>query len=208
MKPLPALWLCADLGELAPPDLLARVAPVLATGPALVWLRSPRGTSARTLAGVATALLALRPAPSLLLVGERVDVALAVGAHGVHLTEHSLLPADVRRLAHACGRPDLLLSQAVHDAPGIARARGVVDALVLSPFGDVAGKGAALGPAAWGALRRQAPEIFAVALGGIVDPGGVAAAMGAGADGVAVRRALSRAADPAAACTALRPAMP
>ncbi len=208
MKRLPALWLCADLDELAPLDLVARVASVIATGTALVWLRSPPETPVRIVSEVAAALLSLQSPPTALLVGDRVDVALAVGAHGVHLTEHSLLPADVRRLAHALGRPDVLISQAVHDAAGIARARGFVDAMVLSPFGAVVGKGAALGPEAWGALRRQAPEVFAVALGGIVDAGVVAAATSAGADGVAVRRALSGAVDPAVSCALLRPAMP
>ena len=56
MSSLPRLWLCADLGELAPAELVDRVAMVLETGPAVVWLRSPAGASARTLAGVCSAL--------------------------------------------------------------------------------------------------------------------------------------------------------
>lgn len=208
MRSLPGLWLCADLGEMDPTELVDRVVRVLETGPAVVWLRSPPGTPAGVLVELSTELLRQLRGASALLVGDRVDVALAVGAHGVHLTERSLLPEDARRIARHAGRRDLLLSQSAHDAAGVASARGAVDALVLSPYGAVEGKGPALGVEGWGALRREAPEVFAVALGGITDAESVAAAMGAGADGVAVRRALSRSADPAAACAALRSPMP
>jgi thiamine-phosphate pyrophosphorylase len=208
MSSLPGLWLCADLDELRPSELVDRVASVLATGPAVVWLRAPSGTSARSLAGVSSALLEIVNGPSALLVGDRVDVALALGAQGVHLTGRSVRPSDARRLALAMGRSDLLISQAVHDEAEVDAARGAVDAMVLSPFGEVAGKGPALGALRWAALRQRAPEVFAVALGGVVDAGVVAEARRAGADAVAVRRALSRSADPAAACAALRPAAP
>lgn len=208
MSLLPGLWLCADLGELRPSELVDRVARVLSTGPAVVWLRAPTGTSARSLAGVSLALKGVLTGSSALLVGDRVDVALAVGAQGVHLTGRSLHPSDARRFALASGRRDLLVSQAVHDEADVDSARGAVDAMVLSPFGEVAGKGPALGAARWAALRERAPEVFAVALGGLLDAAAVAEALGAGADAVAVRRALSRSADPAAACAALRPPTP
>lgn len=208
MSSLPRLWLCADLAELAPAELVDRVAKVLATGPAVVWLRSPAGTSARSLATVCSALRSVVTGSSALLVGDRVDVALALGAQGVHLTGRSLSPSEVRRIALAAGRADLLLSQAVHDEESLDEARGEVDALVLSPFGEVEGKGPALGARRWSELRQRAPGVFTVALGGITDAGAVAEAVGAGADAVAVRRALSRSADPAAECAALRPAMP
>lgn len=208
MSPLLGLWLCADLGELSPSELVDRVARVLATGPAVVWLRAPSGTPARSLAGVSSALMEVLNGASALLVGDRVDVALAVGAQGVHLTGRSLRPSDARRFALASGRRDLLVSQAVHDEADVDSARGEVDAMVLSPFGEVAGKGPALGARRWASLRQRAPEVFAVALGGLLDADVVAEALRAGADAVAVRRALSRSADPAAACSALRPPTP
>jgi len=195
MRALPRLWLCADLAALPHAELLDRVRRALAAGPALVWLRSPPWHPARALLATAIGLRALthaRGAP--LLVGDRLDVALAADADGVHLTERSLAPADARRFA----RRALIVSCAVHDEAGVERASGA-DALLVSPFGDVPGKGPPLGAGGFARLRALAPHTFAVALGGITDP---AIARAAGADAVAVRRALS-AVDPASECAAL-----
>lgn len=183
MRPLPRLWLCADLGMLGSGELVERVGRAAAGGPALVWLRSPPGYPARELADAALRLRELTAAP--LLVGDRLDVALAVGADGVHLTERSLRPGDVRRLAP----PGFVVSCAVHDEAGIRAADGA-DALVISPFGEVPGKGPTLGAEGFARLRGMAPEVFAVALGGVRGEREVRAALAAGADGVAVRGAL------------------
>lgn len=203
MRSLPRLWLCADLGALPPAELLERVRRALAAGPALVWLRSPPGHPARALLDAAIGLRELTLARgALLLVGDRLDVALAADADGVHLTERSLAPADARRFA----RRELIVSCAVHDEAGVGRASGA-DALLVSPFGDVPGKGPPLGARGFARLRALAPDTFAVALGGITDPAAARAAAAAGADAVAVRRALS-AADPASECAALLAALP
>lgn len=203
MTRLPRLWLCADL-ELFPPAALAeRVASALAAGPALVWLRSPASARARTVLDAAERLrasTARRGVP--LLVGDRVDVALAVGADGAHLTERSLAPSDVRRLW-----PGGYLSRSVHDASGVRDHAPSVDALVVAPFGLVPGKAPALGAEGLARLRALAPGTSVVALGGIDGPEALRAAFAAGADAVAVRRVLG-ADDPARRCAALFSAMP
>lgn len=187
-RDLPALWLCADLAIADGDALVTHVARALAVTPALVWLRSPRGTPARALADVARKLLAVtNAAGGLLLVGDRVDVALVTGADGVHLPEHALQPHDAREFAR--GR-ELIVSVAVHDRAGVIAARDHADALVISPFGEVAGKGAALGEAGFRALRDAAGECFTVALGGITTREDSTRARRAGADAVAARRAL------------------
>jgi thiamine-phosphate pyrophosphorylase len=202
MTPLPRLWLCADLELSWTDELAARVGAALQAGPAVVWLRAPAGASARTVLYGAAALRRVASRHGgLLLVGDHVDVALAVDADGVHLTERSLLPADARRFA----RRPLVVSRAVHDAAGAARAEGA-DAVVISPFGEVPGKGPALGPAGFAALRALAPATFAVALGGVTDGATARAARAAGADAVAVRRALYSV-DPAARCAELLAAL-
>jgi thiamine-phosphate pyrophosphorylase len=203
MRSLPRLWLCADLAALPSAELLDRVRRALTAGPALVWLRSPPGHPARALLDTAIELRALTlDHGSLLLVGDRLDVALAADADGVHLTERSLAPADARRFA----RRALIVSCAVHDEAGIERASGA-DALLVSPFGDVPGKGPPLGAGGFARLRDLAPDTFTVALGGITDPATARVARAAGADAIAVRRALS-AGDPASACAALLAALP
>lgn len=204
MRSLPRVWLCADVAVIAGAELVARTRDALRSGPSVVWLRSPQGWPAGALASLASSLAALvEEGGSLLLVGDRVDVALAVRAHGVHLTERSFAVGDARRLVG----PELLVSQAVHDAAGVDRARDAVDAMVLSPFGEVVGKGSALGAEGFAALRGRAPALFSVALGGVTDASVARAARAAGADGVAVRRALLESTDVAAAVASLRRAM-
>ncbi|MDO9022396.1 MAG: thiamine phosphate synthase [Deltaproteobacteria bacterium] len=203
MRSLPRLWLCADLAALPHAELMDRVRRALAAGPGVVWLRSPPGYPAGALLDAAVALRSLtRAQGSLLLVGDRLDVALAADADGVHLAERSVGPADARRFA----RRELIVSCAVHDEAGIGRASGA-DALLVSPFGDVPGKGPPLGALGFARLRALAPDTFVVALGGITDPATARAAAAAGADAVALRRVLS-APDPASECAALLAALP
>ena len=198
MRALPRLWLCADLGLIPPIELIARVANALRAGPALVWLRFPQGSRARSVLDTAAALRRVTAGHgALLLVGDRADVALASDADGVHLTEQSLLPGDARRFA----RRDLIVSCAVHDEAGVQRAAGA-DAIVVSPFASVPGKGAPRGAEGFARLRGLAPDTFAVALGGIADAAVTREAIAAGANAVAVRRVLSDA-DPSARCAEL-----
>jgi thiamine-phosphate pyrophosphorylase len=70
-------------------------------------------------------------------VNDRVDVALAAGANGVHLPEAGMAVADVRRLA-----PDLAIGVSRHAAEAvIAEARGDADYIQLGPLHDSPGKG-------------------------------------------------------------------
>jgi len=66
-----------------------------------------------------------------LLVSDRVDVALAAGADGVHLGERSLPTAAARRIL----RPGLLLGRSIHnlDEAGQAESEGA-DYLFLGPI--------------------------------------------------------------------------
>jgi thiamine-phosphate pyrophosphorylase len=70
-----------------------------------------------------------------LLVNDRVDVAIAAGASGVHLKESSILPDAVRRIAPA----GFVISCAVHTTAAIA-ARKSADLLIAGTVLPTASK--------------------------------------------------------------------
>ena len=130
------------------------------------------------------------------IVDDRLDVALAAGATGVHLGDEDLPVADARRVAG----PRFVIGATVRDPGAAVRAieagasyLGVGPAFVTSTKG---GLPAPLGPAGIAAVCAVA-TVPVIAIGG-VRPDRVAALMDAGAHGVAVVDAVSTAPDPAA----------
>jgi thiamine-phosphate diphosphorylase len=195
--PFPALHAVTVDAVLGRPGFMDDARAVVeAAGPALaLHLRGPH-TGGRALYRLAEALRpACRAAGALLIVNDRVDVALAAGADGVQLGARSLPPEAVRRLAGE----RLRIGRSVH-APEEAReaaARGadLVLAGTVNPtpsHPERAGAGAALVTAC------AAAGLPVVAIGGIA-PGDAAALRAAGAAGIAVVRGIWDAPDPAAA---------
>jgi thiamine-phosphate pyrophosphorylase len=134
---------------------------------------------------------------ALLFVNDRVDVALAIGAHGAHLGEDDLPISAARRIVPA----GFLLGRSVDTAEEAAAAEGEgADYLGIGPvFGTPSKTDAAEPIGVEGIARtRLATRLPLVAIGGldVVSSRSVAAA---GAEGVAVIRAVMEAADPAAA---------
>jgi len=174
------------------PLLLARIA-ALAALPAdararfAVQLRDPELPPRALLALGARLREATRAVGAALIVNDRVDLALALGADGVHLGRRSMAIADARALLPA----GAWVSVACHAVEEVARAAAEgADAALLSPVFDSPGKGPPLGldalRAARAALRGRAPLL--VALGG-VDERNAGACFAAGADAVAGIRA-------------------
>jgi thiamine-phosphate pyrophosphorylase len=121
------------------------------------------------------------------IVNDRVDVALAAGAHGVHLPERGLAVAEVRRLAGprfaiGCSRHSQESARAAFDEGA--------DWVQLGPIYETPGKGAAIGVGALAGARADAGQL--VAVGGIDSIERVKAAAGAGADAVAAIRVIWR----------------
>jgi thiamine-phosphate pyrophosphorylase len=114
------------------------------------------------------------------MVNDRLDVALAAGAAGVHLPENGLAVADARRLAPA----GFLIGCSRHTVAD-ALACGA-DLVQLGPIFETPGKGAPLGVEALRAARGG-PRL--VAVGGVTDAARAAACRAAGADAVATIRA-------------------
>jgi thiamine-phosphate pyrophosphorylase len=119
-----------------------------------------------------------------LLVNDRVDIALAAGADGVHLTSQSL-PADVVR--NICG-PDFLIGVSTHSLAEARAARAAgADFVVFGPIFDTESKRAFGEPQGLDKLREVASELgeFPVlAIGGITREN-FAACIEAGASGIA-----------------------
>jgi len=93
---------------------------------------------ARALADLVRSLLRMtRKTAARLLVNDRVDVALAVGADGVHLKERGLLPEQVRRIV-----PEgFVIGCAVHTTAAVA-ARKAADFLTAGTVLPTASKSA------------------------------------------------------------------
>ncbi|MEA2457561.1 MAG: thiamine-phosphate pyrophosphorylase [Thermoleophilaceae bacterium] len=144
-------------------------------------------------------------AGALLVVNDRADLALECGADGVHVGQHDEPFAAVRR---AVG-PGVLIGLSTHSPAQVdaAEASGEVDYLGVGPVYETATK-PGLEPVGIELVRYAAANALKpwFAIGGI-EPGRAAEVAAAGAERVAVVRAIRDARDPRAAAEALREAM-
>ena len=111
---------CPAEGPAIAGALVEQAEAAAAAGVALVQLREPE-CAAGALAGLARALsAAIEPHGASLLVNDRVDVALAAGAGGVHLKGSSVTVAEARRLLG----DTRLVGRSVHALPDVQAAEG------------------------------------------------------------------------------------
>ncbi len=193
------LYLITDRRQTGGRSLPEVVEAALRGGVDAVQLRE-KDLPARELAELARRLLQIcRRRGARLLINDRIDVALAVGADGVHLPSASFTCGDARRLL-----ADRLVGVSTHSAAEVETAAGEgADFVVLGPIRATPSKlayGSPLGMEVLAAARRAAIPVLA--LGGM-DAEHVEGALRAGAAGVAVVRAVCAAADPAAAAARL-----
>jgi thiamine-phosphate pyrophosphorylase len=139
-------------------------------------------------------------AGQLLLVNDRLDVALAAGADGVHLPSAGVPVADARRMLG----PAALVGSSCHSRADVARAlREGASYATFSPVFDTPSKRQFGAPVGVPALREAAAlGLPLVALGGI-DAARMPEVRAAGAVGVAAIRAWLVGDDPGAAVRAL-----
>jgi thiamine-phosphate pyrophosphorylase len=158
-----------------------------------------KGLADAVLLGLVESVLdAVRPLGAVVVVNDRVDVALAAGADGVHLGRDDLPVAVVRRLAR-----DLLVGATCRDREQVRRAAS--DGADYAGFGPVFDTASKAGlPAALGteAVRDAAGVLPLVGIGGI-DAATAGAVRAAGAASVAVIGAIWRQPDPVAAAREL-----
>lgn len=145
---------------------LERIAVVLAAGVDYLQIREKHLTAGELYTLVKSVLALPKPAGTRILVNERADVALAAGAHGVHLPGGSPSAARIRAIA---AKP-FLLGVSCHSAEEVARAEEEgADVAVFGPVFETASKRAYGPPQGVEALERAAHgrRIPVLALGGI-----------------------------------------
>jgi thiamine-phosphate pyrophosphorylase len=156
----------------------------VAGGADVVQLRDKEMSTAALLREARAVRALTTAAGALFIVNDRLDVALAAGANGVHLGQDDLPVAEAR----AAAPPGFIVGVSVGDVEEArAAAAGGADYVALSPTFSTASKADAGPGHGLAALRavRSAVAVPLLAIGGI-GPANVAEVIAAGADGVAV----------------------
>lgn len=124
-----------------------------------------------------------------IIINDRVDIALAVKAHGVHLGQDDLPVEAARRLLGN----DVIIGLSTHNLAQAARAAQLrIDYLAIGPIFPTSTKASSnppVGLPGLAAIRRALPGIPLVAIGGLTKANR-AATLSAGAEAVAVIRDL------------------
>ncbi|HEY8415749.1 MAG TPA: thiamine phosphate synthase [Thermaerobacter sp.] len=186
-----ALYLICDLGLAGGRDPVLLVEPALAAGVRAVQLRA-KATPDRVAYQLALALRRLTARyDALLIINDRVDLALAAGADGVHLGQDDL-PAEAARRLWPAGLLGISVrtpedARAAEGAGADYLGAGALRSTSTKPDSRVIG---------WEGLRAvvEATRLPVVAIGGI-RPEDVPAVRQAGAAGVAVASAILQAED-------------
>ena len=159
--------------------ILAGIERALALGADAIQIRE-KDLPARELVSVVRSVVAVG---ARVLVNSRVDVALACGAHGVHLPGGSIAPSEWRRIVP----PEFLIGVSTHSVNEVRRAEAEgADFAVFSPVFEPLSK-ASYGPPqglARLAEAARAVRIPVLALGGVTEAN-APDCLAAGAAGVA-----------------------
>jgi thiamine-phosphate pyrophosphorylase len=192
-----------DAGVAGDRDLAALAARAAAGGATMLQVRA-KAAAAADLAGLVRRVIGAVTLP--VIVNDRLDVALATGAAGCHLGQDDFPIGAARAIAPAgfwlggsAGNPE----EARLAAGAGAHYLGIGP---VAPTGSKDDAGAAIGVEGFRRVLAAAPDVPAVAIGGVT--AAVAPALvAAGASGIAVIRAVLDAADPERATRTLREAL-
>lgn len=185
------------------------LADVLAAGVDVLQLRDKHGEAADVARAAAWFKRCADDAGVPFIVNDRVDLAYALDADGVHLGQRDVDPAIARDILG----PHRLIGRSTHDEDQIERAAadhaaGLIDYIAVGPVHPTATKPGR--PAVGTSLVSFAAGRVAFpwfAIGGI-DAATIAGVAAAGARRIVVVRAITRAEDPVAVVAALTDALP
>jgi thiamine-phosphate pyrophosphorylase len=181
---------------------LGDIAKLIAGSATLVQLRDKHGSTRQLVEEARELTMVLAPLDIPLLINDRVDVALAAEADGVHIGQDDMSPADARLLL---GRTAIIglsiktVEQAkaapleLLDYVGVGGVYATTSKDTTSPPIGLSGLGAVVQ-----AIRARDPKFPICGIAGI-NRSNAADVIAQGADGVAVISALSLAADPTVA---------
>jgi len=158
----------------------------VAAGISMIQIRERSLTAKQLFELSSNAIELTKASPTQLLVNDRLDIAIAAGADGVHLPEHGLPVAAVR---NTCLRP-FLIGASVHTVEGaIKAASNGVDFVLFGPVfnsGDKKG----VGTDKLSAVTVAVNQIPVMAVGGI-DASNIGTVIEVGAAGYAAIRYLN-----------------
>lgn len=192
-----SLYLVTDDDLAGPRGVVETVRAAIDGGVTLVQHRCKQGTTRDFVATASALMEILRPRGIPLIINDRVDVALAVDADGVHVGQDDMRVAKVRELIgpdRILGLSAALMEELTPDELGPIDYLGVgpVFATTTKPDADDA-----IGFDHLGRIQAAA-GLPVVAIGGL-KPEHVEPTLAAGADGLAVVSAIMAAEDPARA---------
>jgi len=192
----PSLYVVLDRAASGGRDLVEILDDALAGGARLIQLREKEWPSGRVLPLAERLRARCRAAGATFIVNDRVDLAVAVGADGVHVGQDDL-PA---RAARPLLRPGMILGVSTHsvEQARAAQADGADYVAVGSMFPTRSkAEFELVGPDLLRKLRGEI-RVPLIGIGGITHAN-VGEVIAAGADGVAVISAVCAAEDPRAA---------
>ena len=186
-------------------DILLLIGAAIAGGATLIQIRGKNWTSRELLDAGIKAFRSLRPNKIPLIINDRVDIAMACEADGVHLGQDDMPLPYARKLL---GKNRLVgISVSLTEEAEIAEKEGA-DYVGVGPIFATSSK-KDIGPlVGLDGLRyiREKVKIPILAIGGI-NPANAAQVIRAGADGVAVISAIMGSADPNRAAAELKEAI-
>jgi thiamine-phosphate pyrophosphorylase len=180
------------------------LAPALRGGVDVFQLRCKDATDAEILAAAAVAREWCEVAGALFIINDRPDLVAATGADGVHVGQDDTPVEEARRVAG----PDALVGLSTHDPQQVDAGQAIADYIGVGPVHVTPTKPGrpATGTDLITYAARNATTVPWFAIGGI-DGDNIDLVMAAGANRVAVVRAIAEAQDPEAATRQLAHAL-